>query len=89
MWLSFSPVPSVTADFYHITLAEVDWFSQSYFVASLVVGFLAIAVLDVCGLRLSVSATTPFPFTLLCLLTECTCTFLVCNFSDGIAVISM
>ncbi len=54
MWLSFSPVPSITANFYHITLSQVDWFSQSYFVASLVVGFIAIAILDVFGLRVSV-----------------------------------
>lgn len=55
MWLSFSPVPSLTASYYDISLSEVDWFSNSYFIASLLIGFVSIVVLDVFGLRTAVS----------------------------------
>ena len=55
MWLSYAPIPQYTADYYHISLSEVDWFSQSYFIASLVVGFISIAILDIFGLRTAVS----------------------------------
>ena len=54
MWLSYSPVPSLTASYYGISLSEVDWFSNSYFIAALVVGFFSIFVLDVFGLRTAV-----------------------------------
>ena len=55
MWLSYSPVPSLTASYYGVGLSEVDWFSNSYFIASLIVGFFSIFVLDVFGLRTAVS----------------------------------
>ena len=55
MWLSFSPVPSLTANYYDISLSDVDWFSNSYFIASLLIGFVSIVVLDVFGLRTAVS----------------------------------
>lgn len=55
MWLTFAPIPNYTAVFYGVTLDQVDWFSISYFVVSLVIGFLAIAILDIFGLRTSVS----------------------------------
>ncbi|XP_003383915.1 PREDICTED: major facilitator superfamily domain-containing protein 7-a-like [Amphimedon queenslandica] len=54
MWLSYSPVPSLTASYYGVGLSEVDWFSNSYFIASLIVGFFSIFVLDVFGLRTAV-----------------------------------
>ena len=54
MWLTYSPIPNLVADFYHISVSDVDWFSMSYFVTSLVVGFISIAILDVFGLRLAV-----------------------------------
>jgi FLVCR family MFS transporter 7 len=54
MWLTYSPIPQYTAEFYGITTDDVDWFSNSYFIASLVVGFISIAVLDICGLRIAV-----------------------------------
>ncbi|XP_003386874.1 PREDICTED: major facilitator superfamily domain-containing protein 7-like [Amphimedon queenslandica] len=54
MWLSYSPVPSLTASYYGISLSEVDWFSNSYFISSLVMGFFSIFVLDVFGLRTAI-----------------------------------
>lgn len=54
MWLTFSPIPNIVADFYHVTVNDVDWFSTSYFVASLIIGFISIAILDVFGLRSAV-----------------------------------
>ena len=55
MWLSFAPIPNYTAEFYNIDVSDVDWFSIVYFIASLVVGFISIAVLDIFGLRVSVA----------------------------------
>lgn len=55
MWLTFAPIPNYTAVFYGVTLDQVDWFSISYFVVSLLIGFVAIAILGVFGLRVSVS----------------------------------
>ena len=72
MWLTFAPVPSLTAEYYQVTLSDVDWFSQSYFVASLLIGFIAIGVLDVFGLRIAVSIT----YAQLCIVIT-TCMFIV------------
>ena len=55
MWLTFAPIPNYTAVLYGVGLDLVDWFSIAYFVVSLVIGFGAIAVLDIFGLRVSVS----------------------------------
>ncbi len=55
MWLSFSPVPALTAVYYGITVNEVDMFSIIFFIVSLVVGFVAIILLDKVGLKASVS----------------------------------
>ena len=55
MWLSFAPIPNYTARYYNVEVADVDWFSIIFFLASLVVGFLSIAILDTFGLRVSVS----------------------------------
>lgn len=55
MWLTFAPIPNYTAVFYGISLDQVDWFSISFFVVSLLIGFVAIATLDIFGLRVSVS----------------------------------
>ena len=55
MWLTFAPIPYYTAVFYGVSVEKVDWFSISYFVVSLLTGFVAIAILDVFGLRVSVS----------------------------------
>ncbi|CAI8041264.1 Solute carrier family 49 member A3, partial [Geodia barretti] len=43
------------ARYYNVEVADVDWFSIIFFLASLVVGFLSIAILDTFGLRVSVS----------------------------------
>lgn len=56
MWLTFAPIPNYTAALYDITASQVDWFSISFFVVTLLVGFVAIAILDIFGLRVSVSA---------------------------------
>ena len=55
MWLTFAPVPTLTASFYHISLDDVDWFSNSFFVASLIIGFFSIWVLDTFNLGVAVS----------------------------------
>ena len=55
MWLTFAPVPDLTASFYHISVDDVDWFSNSYFVASIVIGFVSIWVLDTYRLGIAVS----------------------------------
>ncbi len=55
MWLSFSPVPALTAVYYGITVNDVDMFSIIFFIVSLVVGFVAIILLDKVGLKASVS----------------------------------
>lgn len=56
MWLTFAPIPDYTATLYGIDLDQVNWFSLSYFVVSLVIGFVAIGILDIFGLRVSVSS---------------------------------
>ena len=55
MWLSFAPIPDYTSAFYGVKLEQVDWFSISFFVVSLLIGFLGIIILDKFGLRISVS----------------------------------
>lgn len=55
MWLSFSPVPSLTAIYYGITLSDVDMFSIIFFILSLVMGLVAIFLLDKFGLKIPVS----------------------------------
>ena len=55
MWLSYSSVPQYTAHFYRITLDEVNWFSEIFFVVAVVMGLITIVILDVVGLRASVS----------------------------------
>lgn len=54
MWLTFAPIPNYTAAFYNVALSQVDWFSLSYFITSLFVGFVSIAILDTWGLKVSV-----------------------------------
>ena len=54
MWLSYAPIPDITADFYNITLNQVDWFSIIYFITSLVIGLVSIFILDTFGLKVSV-----------------------------------
>lgn len=55
MWLTYAPIPDYTAAFFGVKLEQVDWFSISYFVVSLLIGFVGIFILDKWGLRISVS----------------------------------
>ena len=55
-WLSFSPIPNYTAAFYSITVEDVSMFSILYSATSLIAGFASILVLDICGLKVAVSA---------------------------------
>ena len=55
MWLSFAAIPNYTAKYYNIAVSDVDWFSVVYFIVSLLVGFISIGILDVFGLKVSVS----------------------------------
>ena len=54
MWLTFAPIPEFTAAYYRVSVDDVNWFSLSFFLVSLVVGLLSIVVLDTAGLRVSV-----------------------------------
>lgn len=58
MWLTFAPIPNFTASYYHVSVASVNWLSMSFFVASLIVGFLSIYILTRFGLRVTVSEIT-------------------------------
>ena len=55
MWLTFAPIPNYTAKYYGVETSAVDFFSVVYFIVSLLVGFVSIAVLDMFGLKVSVS----------------------------------
>lgn len=50
MWLTYAPIPAKTAAFYNVTSLEVDFFSISFFITSLFVGFFSMFVLDTFGL---------------------------------------
>ena len=54
MGLTYSPIPQYTAQYYSITVDEVNWFSEDFFVVSVVMGFVTIVILDVFGLRASI-----------------------------------
>lgn len=58
MWLTFAPIPNFTASYYNVPVSSVDWFSMSFFVASLFMGFVSIYVLNRFGLKVSVSTGT-------------------------------
>ena len=55
MWLTYAPIPNETATFYDISLNQVDMFSISYFIVSLLIGFIAIWLIEKAGLRFAVS----------------------------------
>ena len=55
MWLTYAPIPNETAAFYDISVNQVDMFSISYFIVSLLIGFLAIWLIERAGLRFAVS----------------------------------
>ena len=55
MWLTYAPIPNETAAFYDISLNQVDMFSISYFIVSLLIGFIAILLIEKAGLRFAVS----------------------------------
>lgn len=54
MWLTYAPIPHKTADFYNISLDQVDMFSISYFIVSLLIGFIAIWLIEKAGIRFAV-----------------------------------
>lgn len=55
MWLTYAPIPNQTADFYDISVNQVDWFSISYFIVSLTIGLVAIWLIERAGLQFAVS----------------------------------
>ena len=55
LWLTFAAIPNETAEFYHISLQQVDWFSITYFIIGFAFGFVGIMVIDDVGLRFAVS----------------------------------
>jgi FLVCR family MFS transporter 7 len=54
MWMTYAPIPGVSMKFYGISSTEVDWFSISFFIVSLIVGFFSMFILDTFGLAPSV-----------------------------------
>ena len=32
-WLTFAPIATLAAEFYHISAADVDWFGNAFFIA--------------------------------------------------------
>lgn len=58
MWLTYAPIPAKTMEFYKITSLQVDFFSISFFITSLVVGFFSMYVLDTRGLGPAVRLCT-------------------------------
>ena len=50
MWLTYAPIPDKTMTFYGITSLQLDFFSISFFITSLIVGFFSMYVLDTYGL---------------------------------------
>jgi len=55
LWLTFAAIPNETAEFYHISLQQVDWFSISYLIVGFLFGLIGIIVIDDVGLRFAVS----------------------------------
>ncbi|XP_065882993.1 solute carrier family 49 member A3-like isoform X2 [Dysidea avara] len=54
LWLTFAAIPNETAEFYHISLQQVDWFSITYFIIGFAFGFVGIMVIDDVGLRFAI-----------------------------------
>ena len=59
-WLTFAPVPFDTAEYYGITVNQVDLFSVIFMVVSIPVGILCIYLVDKIGLRLSLYCAMVF-----------------------------
>ena len=51
---TYTAIPQYTADYYHVSLSEVNWIALIGTIVSLVVGFITIAILDIFGLRTAV-----------------------------------
>ncbi|KAJ1219217.1 hypothetical protein NDU88_006786 [Pleurodeles waltl] len=54
LWLSFAPVADITAQFYGISMDQVNWLSQVYLVIAIPFGICTMWVLDIMGLRTAV-----------------------------------
>jgi hypothetical protein len=55
LWISFSPIADITAEFYGVDAMAVNWLSLVFLVASIPCGFFATWLLDTLGLRIGVS----------------------------------
>ncbi|XP_064629895.1 solute carrier family 49 member A3-like [Lineus longissimus] len=51
LWISFSPIANITAEFYGVDTMAVNWLSLVFLVASIPCGFFATWLLDSLGLR--------------------------------------
>lgn len=60
LWISFSPIADFTATFFHITTMQVNWLAIIYMVINIPLGFGAMWLLDVFGLRVGVSGLLLF-----------------------------
>ena len=57
MWLTFAPIPDLTAQYYQVPESDVNMFSIVYFVVSMVIGLVGIIVIEYFGLKVAVSCT--------------------------------
>ena len=60
MWLTFAPIPDLTAQYYQVSESDVNMFSIVYFVVSMVIGLVGIIVIEYFGLKVAVSCRIVF-----------------------------
>ncbi len=54
-WICFAAVTNITADYYDVTVDDVNWLSLIYLVVTVPIGFVASWAIDTLGLRAAVS----------------------------------
>ncbi|XP_074641189.1 solute carrier family 49 member A3-like isoform X1 [Tubulanus polymorphus] len=63
LWISFSPIADVTAEFYHVDSMSVNWLSLVYLIACIPFGVVASWLIDSVGLRASLLTGAVFNIT--------------------------
>jgi len=59
-WLTFAPVPSESAQYFDVTINQIDLFSIIFMIVGIPVGILAIYLVDKIGLKTSIRISTAF-----------------------------
>ena len=59
-WLTFAPIPFESADYFGVTVNQIDVFSIIFMVVGIPVGLLAIYLVDKIGLRVSIRISVWF-----------------------------